>query len=63
MAGKARNHSRVAEALPHSEGIAYKPAKGEVAMCPRVGRMGPTSDDGPGQQNPGRSEGPWGRGR
>jgi hypothetical protein len=23
------------------EGIAYKPPCGEIAMCPRVGRMGP----------------------
>ena len=38
---KARNHSRVASALPHSEGIAYKPLCGEIAMCLRVGRMGP----------------------
>ena len=37
---KARNHSRVASALPHSEDIAYKPPCGEIAMCPRVGRMG-----------------------
>jgi hypothetical protein len=29
----------VASALPHSEGIAYKPPRGEIAMCPRVGRM------------------------
>src|SRR3954451_22605544 len=41
MGAKARNHSRVASALPHSEGIAYKPPCGEVAMCRRVGRMGP----------------------
>ena len=40
-AAKARNHSRVAEALPHSEGTAYKPPCGEIAMCARVGRMGP----------------------
>jgi hypothetical protein len=33
---------------------------GEIAMCPRVGRMGPISDDGPGQKNPDRSESPWG---
>jgi len=39
-AAKARNHSRVASALPHSEDIAYKPPCGEIAMCPRVGRMG-----------------------
>ena len=37
---KARNHPRVASALPHSEGIAYKPLCGEIAMCPQVGRMG-----------------------
>ena len=36
-----RNHSRVAEALPHSVGIVYKPLYGERAMCLRVGRMGP----------------------
>jgi hypothetical protein len=35
---------------------------GEVAMCPRVGRMGPISVDGPGQHNPVWSEGPWGHG-
>ena len=37
---KARNHSRVAEALPHSEGVAYKPPCGEIMTCLRVGRMG-----------------------
>ena len=26
----------------HSEGIAFKPPSGEVGMCPRVGRMGPS---------------------
>src|SRR3954467_9518218 len=30
MVAKARNHSRVASALPHSEGIADKPPCGEV---------------------------------
>ena len=62
-AGKAPNHSRVAQALLHSEGITYKPSSSEVVMCLRVGRMGPVklSIDGPGQQNPDRSEGPWGR--
>ena len=29
-----------ASALPHSEGIAYKPLCGEIAMRSRVGRMG-----------------------
>jgi hypothetical protein len=33
-------HSWVALALPHSEGIAYKPLCGEIAVCLRVGRMG-----------------------
>jgi Aldo/keto reductase family len=33
---------------------------GEIAMCPRVGRMGLISVDGPGQNNPDRSESPWG---
>src|ERR1700732_827428 len=42
---KARNHPRVASALPHSEGIAYKPPCGEIAMCSRVG-WGRLSDDG-----------------
>ena len=35
--GTARGSPR---RLPHSEGIAYKPPCGEIAMCPRVGRMG-----------------------
>jgi hypothetical protein len=35
------NPARVASALPHSEGIAYKPPCGEIAMCLRVGWMGP----------------------
>ena len=30
---KARNHSRVASALLHSEGIAYKPPCGEIAIA------------------------------
>jgi hypothetical protein len=42
MSGEARNHSRVASALPHSEGIAYKLLLcGEIAMGLRVGRMRP----------------------
>ena len=32
--------SRVAEALPHSEGVAYKRQGREVATCPRDWRMG-----------------------
>src|SRR5215813_12269686 len=57
---KARNHSRVASALPHSEGIAYNPPCGEIAMCLRVGRMG--SDDGSRQHNSSKSEDPRGSG-
>jgi hypothetical protein len=30
----------VAQALPHSERIAYNPLCGEIAMCLRVARMG-----------------------
>ena len=33
---------------------------GEIAMCPRVGRMGLISGDGLGQNNPVWSESPWG---
>jgi DDE superfamily endonuclease len=36
---ESRNRSRVASVPPHSEGIAYKPPCGEIAMCPRVGCM------------------------
>jgi hypothetical protein len=45
----------------HSEGISYKPLSGENGRCLRVGRMGSVSDDGAGQKNPRRGEGPWGR--
>ena len=41
MSSESPNHSRVASALPHSEGIAYKPPCGEIAMCLRVRRMRP----------------------
>ena len=61
MVAKARNHSRVASALPHSEGIAYKPPCGEVAMCRRVGRMGPVKPGRTGTAEPGPERGPLGR--
>ena len=48
-------------ALPHSGGVAYKPLRGEIVMCLRAGGWGQLSDDGPGQHNPDRSEGPWGK--
>src|SRR3954464_13443103 len=70
MVVKARNHARVASALPPSEGIADKPPCGEVAMCRGVGRSGGGGGGGggergggPGQHNPDPSEGPWGGGR
>src|SRR5437016_14323586 len=59
---KARNHPRVASALSHSEGIAYKPPCGEIAMCSRMGRMGRLSDHSSRQHNSDRSEDPWGGG-
>ena len=61
MVAKARNHSRVASALPHSEGIAYKPPCGEVAMGRRVGRMGPAKRGRTGTAEPGPERGPLGR--
>ena len=57
---KARNHSGVAEVGTHSEGIAYKPQGGEVAMCPRVGRMGPSKRRWTGTTKPGPERGPLG---
>jgi hypothetical protein len=47
------------QALPHSEGIAYKRCD-EIAMCPRVDGVD-LSDDGPGQHNLDWSEGPRSR--
>ena len=45
----------------HSEGISYKPQGGEVEMCRNWGGWGQLSVEGPGQNNPDRSEDPWGR--
>ena len=45
----------------HSEGISYKPLCGEIEMCRNWGGWGRLSEDGLGQHNPDRSEGPWGR--
>src|SRR3954451_10333758 len=63
MVVKARNYSCVASALPHSEGIAYKPPCGEVAMCRRVERMGPAKRGRTGTAEPGPERGPLGGGR
>ena len=49
-------------ASTHSEGIAYKPPCGEMRCACEWGGWGRLSDDGPGQNNPDRSEGPWGSG-
>src|SRR3954465_14572762 len=62
MVVKARNHARVASALPHSEGIAFRPAV-KSRCAGEWGGWGRLSEDGPGQQNPDLSEGPWGGGR
>jgi hypothetical protein len=45
----------------HSGDVAYNLPGREVAAWRRVGRMGPIKHGGPGEQKPGRSEGPWGR--
>ena len=58
---KARNHSRVAGALPHGVGIAYKPCTAKSRCACEWGGWGRVSDDGSGHYNPDRSEGPWGR--
>ena len=57
---KARNHSRVAKAFPHSEGVAYKPNTVKSRRACEWGGWGRLSVDEPGQHNPDRSEGPWG---
>src|SRR3954465_7313994 len=62
MVVKARNHARVASALPHSEGIAFRPAV-KSRCAGEWGGWGRLSEDGPGQHNPDLSEGPWGGGR
>ena len=59
---KAGNHSRVASALPHSEGIAYKPPCGEIAVCCEWDGWGRLSDDGSRHYNSNPSEDPWGGG-
>ena len=47
--------------VTHSEGISYKPPAVKSRCACEWGRWGRISEDGPGQQNPDRSEGPWGR--
>jgi hypothetical protein len=59
-AAKAPNHWRVAEGGTPSEGIAYKPPGGEVAMCRPVGRMGPSKCCWTGPAEPGPERGPLG---
>jgi hypothetical protein len=57
---KVRNHSSVAEALPHSEDSAYKPLYGDIALCRQVGRMGPYKCRWTGTLEPGPERGPLG---
>jgi hypothetical protein len=59
---KARNHSRVASALPHSEAsrISRHAVKSRCAC--EWGGWGRLSDDGSGHYSPNPSEGPWGGG-
>ena len=45
----------------HSEGISYKPQAAKSGCACEWGGWGRLSVDGPGQKNPDRSEGPWGR--
>ena len=45
----------------HSEGISYKPQAVKSGCACEWGGWGRLSVDGPGQKNPDRSEGPWGR--
>jgi hypothetical protein len=59
---KLRDDISTDEIMPaQSEGSAYEPPGGEVALCRQVGRDGRLSEEGPGQHNPDRSEGPWGK--
>jgi hypothetical protein len=58
---KARNHSWGASAFPHSEDSAYKPLAVKSCCACEWGGWGRKSVDGPGQKNPERSEGPWGK--
>ena len=59
---KARNHLWVASALPHSEGIAYKPLAVKSRCARRWGGWGRLSLDGPRQHNSDQNEDLWGGG-
>ena len=59
---KARNHLWVASALPHSEGIAYKPLAVKSRCARRWGGWGRLSVDGPRQHNSDQNEDLWGGG-
>jgi hypothetical protein len=47
-------------AVLHSEGIWYKPQRGEIGMCLRVGRMGPSKRGWAGTEEPDPERGPLG---
>ena len=57
---KARNHSQVAEAHQHSEGMPYKPLGGEIGMCLGVGRRRPIKRRWAGTTEPRPERGPLG---
>ena len=61
VAVKVGKVPRVAEALPHSEDAAYKGNATKSQRACGTGGWGRLSDDGLGQNNPDRSEGPCGR--
>ena len=61
-AAKVGKVPQVAEALPHSEGAAYKGYATKSQRACGTGGWGRISNDGLGQNNPDRSEDPWGRG-
>jgi hypothetical protein len=60
-AAKVGKVPRVAEALPHSEGAAYKGYAAKSQRACGTGRWGRTSDDGARQHNSHRSRGPLGQ--
>jgi hypothetical protein len=57
---KARNHSGSPRRSRTAKASRISRRDGEIAVSPRVGRMGLISVDEPGQKNPDRSESPWG---
>lgn len=61
QSAKARNHSQVASALLPGEATRISRFAAKSRSACEWGGWGRISDDGPGQNNPDRSEDPWGR--